>query len=75
MHVFRNLMDFAENVQKVADEEIAVRFRVIARYFIDKDRIPSDILLKSISEIINLKDDAFEALHDTFNVPMLEIVS
>jgi len=72
-HVFRNLMDFAENVKKIADDQVAVRFRVLARYFIDKDRIPPEVLVKSISEIINLKDDAFEIVRDTSSVPTLEI--
>ncbi len=72
--VFRNLMDFAENVKKIADDQVAVRFRVLARYFIDKDRIPPEVLLKTISEVINLKDDAFEVTQDSIGLPQLELM-
>ncbi len=72
-HVFRNLMDFAENIKKIADDQVAVRFRVLARYFIDKDRIPPEILLRSISEVINLSDDAFEIARNPLIPLQLEI--
>lgn len=73
-HVFRNLMDFAENIKKIADDQVATRFRVLARYFIDKDKIPSEVLLKSISEVIHLKDDAFEIAQDQTSPQPLEIM-
>ncbi len=70
-----DLMNFAENVKKIADDQVAVRFRVLARYFIDKDRIPPEVLLRTISEVINLKDDAFEITQDSLGIPQLELMN
>lgn len=74
-HVFRNLMDFAENIKKIADDQVSVRFRVLARYFIDKDHIPPEVLLRSISEVIHLADDAFEVARNLVVIPQLEMTS
>ncbi len=61
---YRTLLDFSSNVKKIAEEAVAVRFRVLARYLIDKGTIPPDVLSKAISEIMNLKDDAFDIIQN-----------
>jgi len=57
---YRSLLDFSANIKKIADESVATRFRVLAHCLIDKSTIPPDVLSKTISEILNLKDDALE---------------
>ncbi len=66
---YRTLFDFSSNVKKIADESVAVRFRVLARYLIDKSTIPPDVLSKTISEIMNLKDDALEIVQSIQTTP------
>ncbi len=62
---YRTLLDFSANIKKIADESVAVRFRVLARYLIDKSTIPPDVLSKAISEIMNLQDDALDIVQTT----------
>ncbi|OLS15874.1 MAG: hypothetical protein RBG13Loki_0514 [Promethearchaeota archaeon CR_4] len=61
---YRTLLDFSANIRKIADESLAIRFRDLARYLIDKNTIPPDVLSKAISEIMNLKDDALEIAYN-----------
>lgn len=62
-------MDFAGNIKKVTDEQVATCFRVLTRYFIDKDHNPPEVLSQSIREVINLKDDTLEIARDFLSVP------
>ncbi len=66
---YRTLLDFSSNIKKIADEAIAVKFRVLARYLIDKSTIPPDVLSKAIAEIMNLKDDALEIAQSVQSPP------
>ncbi len=71
---YRTLLDFSANIKKIADESVAVRFRVLARYLIDKNTIPPDVLSKTINEIMNLKDDALEIVQNAWYLPRSYII-
>ncbi|HMF30861.1 MAG TPA: hypothetical protein VKK79_05585 [Candidatus Lokiarchaeia archaeon] len=56
---YRPLFDFATNLKRVVDPAIALRYTIMARTLIDKQRGSPDIFSQTIQEILNLNDDAF----------------